>query len=118
MAFLAGRVVVITGGARGQGRAHALAVAREGAAVVLLDIATDMATVPYPLASLGDLEETVALVEGQGAMCIAEAVDLRDRPATDRALARAANELGGIDALIVNHGIQSFSLLEDMSYAM
>ncbi len=52
-----GRVALVTGGARGQGRSHALAMAAECAAVVVCDIAADLDVVPYPLASRSDLEE-------------------------------------------------------------
>jgi hypothetical protein len=58
---LDGRVALVTGGARGQGRSHALAMAAECAAVVVCDIAADLDVVPYPLASRSDLEETSSL---------------------------------------------------------
>ncbi|MBU6330548.1 MAG: SDR family NAD(P)-dependent oxidoreductase, partial [Acidobacteria bacterium] len=61
-----GRVALVTGAARGQGRAHAVALAREGADVVVCDIAADIATVPYPLGTEAELAETVALVEATG----------------------------------------------------
>ena len=58
---------MVTGGARGQGRSHALAVARSGADVVLVDRCTDDPEVRYPLASKADLAETEALVRAEGA---------------------------------------------------
>lgn len=61
----AGRVVFITGAARGQGRSHALAFAREGAAVIGVDVCRQL-DVSYPMPAEADLQETVKLVEGVG----------------------------------------------------
>ena len=63
MGMLEGKVALITGGSRGQGRAHAVTCAREGADVIIVDIADQMETVPYPMATQADLDETVAQVE-------------------------------------------------------
>lgn len=118
MTTLDGKVVVVTGAARGQGRSHAMAVAREGASVVLLDVAADMKTVPYPLAKVDDLGETEAAIAELGVPYLIEALDVCDRPGMERLMTRAAAQFGGIDSLIINHGIQSFSFIEDMSYEM
>ena len=74
---LEGRVGVVTGAARGQGRSHALAMAREGASVVACDIADDIDTVPYGLATEADLEETVRQVQSLGGRCVSVVADVR-----------------------------------------
>ncbi|MGH3950386.1 MAG: SDR family NAD(P)-dependent oxidoreductase, partial [Pseudonocardiaceae bacterium] len=77
MGKLEGKVAVITGGARGQGRAHAVRLAEEGADIVICDIAAPVASVPYPLATPSDLDETVKLVEERGGRCVALVADVR-----------------------------------------
>jgi NAD(P)-dependent dehydrogenase (short-subunit alcohol dehydrogenase family) len=79
MELLAGKTVLITGGARGQGRAHAVASARAGADVVLLDIADrgrDLDTVAYPMASRDDLDETAELVSKEGSQALSLVADV------------------------------------------
>jgi len=63
MGMLDGKVALITGGSRGQGRAHALTCAREGADVIIVDIADQLSTVPYAMARQDDLDETAKQVE-------------------------------------------------------
>jgi SDR family mycofactocin-dependent oxidoreductase len=104
---LDGKVAVITGGARGQGRAHALRLAREGADIVVCDVAAQLKSVPYPMAEPADLEETVRLVEQMGRRCIGVVADVRDTPAMQELADRAVNELGRIDILLANAGIMT-----------
>ena len=74
-----GRVCVITGGARAMGRAHAVALAREGCDLVICDIVDDLPDgTTYPKATQTDREETVRLVEAEGRRCIARKADVRD----------------------------------------
>jgi len=105
MGMLDGQVVFITGGARGQGRAHAEASAREGADVIVVDVEQQNDTVPYALGTAAELEETVRLVEAHGRRCIAQTADVRFQEQIDAAVERGISELGHIDALIANAGI-------------
>jgi SDR family mycofactocin-dependent oxidoreductase len=102
-----GRVAVITGGARGQGRSHAVALAREGADIATCDVAAQIPTVAYPLATADDLEETQRLVEKEGRRCVTAQLDVRDYSALERFVNDAVAELGRLDFAIANAGISS-----------
>ena len=109
---------MITGAARGIGRAIAVAYAREGAAIMGIDKAAEASpTTAYPVASPEDLAETQRLVEAEGGRFIAHALDTRDLPALRAAAERAAQEMGPVDILVANAGIQVFAPLLDMSDA-
>lgn len=108
MGSLTGRVAFITGGARGQGRSHALALARQGADIAVCDIAAPIATAPYPLASEADLAETARQVEALGRRCLAVRADVRSTAELDAAVTRTLDELGRIDVLVANAGICGF----------
>lgn len=103
-----GRVAMVTGAARGQGRSHAVAFAREGADVVVCDIAADIASVPYPLATADELEATAEAVRAEGRRCVSRVVDVRSTEQVDGLVAEAESELGGIDVLAANAGICGF----------
>jgi len=103
--MLEGKVALITGGSRGQGRAHAVTCAREGADVVIVDIADQMDTVPYKMATQEDLDETVAQVEAYDKRALAVKADVRVQLELDQAVARGIAEFGKIDILIANAGI-------------
>lgn len=105
MGLLDGKVALITGAARGQGRAHAVTMAREGAAIVAVDVAHDIPTAPYPLASNNDLAETVELVEKLDRRAIPVYADVRSQADMDSAVARAISELGQVDIVVANAGI-------------
>ena len=109
-----GKVVLITGGARGQGRSHALAFAREGADVAFCDIASQMDSVPYRMSRPEDLDETVGLVEELDRRCVAVRADVRDREQVESFADRARTELGRIDFLLANAGIFTFSTVAEM----
>ena len=100
-----GQVVLITGGARGQGRAHAVAFAERGADIVLCDRCADSPAVAYPLATEADLAETVRLVEATGRKCISAVFNTTDRAALNELVARAESELGRIDIAVANAGV-------------
>jgi len=105
MGILDGQVALITGGARGMGRSHAVAFAREGADVVLLDRCQDLASVDYPLATSGDLDETVNLVEKEGRRGLARQADVRDLSQVQEVVDEAKAVLGRVDILVANAGI-------------
>jgi SDR family mycofactocin-dependent oxidoreductase len=109
-----GKVVLITGGARGQGRSHALTFAREGADVAFCDIASQLDSVPYPMSKPDDLHETVRLVEDLDRRCLGVTADVRDRGQIDSFAEQTRTELGRIDFLLANAGIFSFSTVADM----
>jgi SDR family mycofactocin-dependent oxidoreductase len=101
-----GRVAIITGAARGQGRSHAVRLAAEGADVVALDICHDLDSVAYDLATRDDLAETARLVRAQGRRAVSGEVDVRDADALQAAINRAVDELdAGPDVVIANAGI-------------
>src|SRR6266568_2653841 len=105
MGMLDGKVAFITGGARGQGRAHAVTCAREGADVIIADILDQVPSVSYKLATRDDMDETVRQVEALDRRAIAVKADVRSQAELDAAVAAGIAELGKIDILIANAGI-------------
>ena len=106
MARFDGKVAVITGAARGQGRSHAVRLAAEGADVIALDICHDIDTVAYDLATPADLAETARLVTAQGRRVVAgRGRRPRRRRRSRRRSADGARELGGVDVVLANAGI-------------
>ena len=81
-----GKVAFITGAARGQGRSHAITLAREGADIIAVDIAKQVDSVPYPMATAEDLAETVRQVESLDRRIVAAQADVRDYDALKEAL--------------------------------
>jgi SDR family mycofactocin-dependent oxidoreductase len=115
MGLLDGKVVFITGGGRGQGRAHAVVSAREGADIVFVDTTKPFASVPYPHTTAEDMAETVSQVEALDRRVLSIEADVRDQDALDAAVASGIAEFGKIDALIANAGIWTLSAVQDMS---
>lgn len=105
MGKLDGKVAVITGAARGQGRSHAVALAAEGADVIALDICADIDTNGYPLATAEDLDETRRLVEKEGRRCVTSRADVREPSQIRAALESGVAELGGLHIVVANAGI-------------
>ncbi|MEU8707352.1 SDR family oxidoreductase [Streptomyces sp. NPDC048565] len=102
---LKGKTVVVTGAARGLGRATAVACAAEGADLMLLDLCGDLPGVPYPLGTAGQLAHTAALCrKGDSAVATAEC-DVRDLRSVEAAIALAEDRFGPIDAVVNNAGI-------------
>ncbi|MEO7077272.1 MAG: SDR family NAD(P)-dependent oxidoreductase, partial [Rhodococcus sp. (in: high G+C Gram-positive bacteria)] len=112
-----GKVALITGAARGQGRSHAIAFAELGADVVLCDRCEDRDVVRYPLATQEDLDETVRLVQATGRKAISATFDTNDRQAMNSLVERAESELGRIDIAVANAGVSVAAPVQSMSEA-
>ncbi|WP_059015935.1 mycofactocin-coupled SDR family oxidoreductase [Mycobacterium sp. M26] len=113
---LEGRVAFVTGAARGQGRAHAVRLAREGADVIVSDICGPVSdTVPYPGTTSEDLAETVRLVEAEGRKVLAREVDVRDDAALRQLVADGVEQFGRLDILVANAGILSWGRLWELT---
>ena len=117
MGRLDGKVALISGVARGQGRSHAVRLAREGAQIIGFDICQNMDSVAYPLASEADLKDTVRLVEEQDQRIIARKLDVRDPAGVGALVEEAVAEFGRLDIVCANAGIMPFSIGGDESHA-
>lgn len=100
-----GKVAFITGAARGQGRAHALRLAEEGADIIAIDIDTQVEGVPYATATAEDMKETVRQVEALDRRIVAETCDVRDLDKMKEVVSRGVTELGRLDIVAGNAGI-------------
>ena len=100
-----GQVVLVTGGARGMGANHALACARAGGDVVLVDRCQDLATVDYPLATPDDLARTAAAVEAAGRRCLARQGDVRRLDELAAVVDETRRRFGRLDVLVANAGV-------------
>src|SRR5712671_7383298 len=109
-----GKVAFITGAARGQGRSHAITLAREGADIIAVDIAAQIGTVPYPMATPEDLAQTVKEVEAAGRRIVATQADVRDYDALKQALDDGVAQLGRLDIVSANAGIVSYGTLAEL----
>jgi NAD(P)-dependent dehydrogenase (short-subunit alcohol dehydrogenase family) len=112
---LDGQVAIVTGGARGQGRAFAVALAVLGARVVVCDGPAPMPSVQYPLGTAEDLDETVSLISRAGSTGLAVRADVRDAAAVAAVAAVAIAGFGRIDVLVANAGIVSTGRLWELS---
>jgi len=114
MGSVEGRVALVTGAARGQGRAHAIALANEGADLVVTDLCGDIATVPYPLGTSDELAETVALVEATGRRCLSMPADIRDTAAMGLVVEAALDTFGKIDICVANAGVTGYGKFHEL----
>lgn len=116
MGSLEGRVALITGAARGQGRAHAIRLANEGADIVAIDVCAPISdTITYPLATPEELDETVRAVEDAGRKVLARQVDIRDGAALKALVSDAVEQFGRLDILVANAGVLSWGRLWELS---
>jgi SDR family mycofactocin-dependent oxidoreductase len=113
---LDGRVAFITGAARGQGRAHAIRLASEGADIVAIDICGPVSdSITYPPATAEDLAETVRAVEATGRKVLAREVDIRDGAALREVVADGVEQFGRLDILVANAGVLSWGRLWELT---
>jgi SDR family mycofactocin-dependent oxidoreductase len=107
MGTLTGRVALVTGAARGQGRSHAVRLAEAGADVIAVDICAPIPEMPYAMAAAEDLEETARRVEAVDRRIVTARVDVRDGDGLATAVGKAAQELGGLDVVVANAGVST-----------
>jgi SDR family mycofactocin-dependent oxidoreductase len=105
MGKLDGQVAFITGAARGQGRAHAVRLAQEGADIIAVDICQQMRSVTYPMSSRSDLDETVSLVQDLGQQIEAYEADVRDLETLQKSFDHGVTQLGPVTIVVANAGI-------------
>jgi SDR family mycofactocin-dependent oxidoreductase len=106
---LEGKVALVSGGGRGQGRSHALRLAEEGAAIIAFDICEDVEGIPYEMATPDDLRETERLVKETGRPVLTRQVDVRDLTALEQLVKDGAAEFGALDIVCANAGISHFT---------
>ncbi|NHU47195.1 mycofactocin-coupled SDR family oxidoreductase [Rhodococcus sp. A14] len=112
---LTGKVALVTGAARGQGRSHATFLAESGADVIVLDICRQVATVPYPTSTAEDLDETIGLVEKYGQRAYRLECDVRDPSAVTEGVERAVRDLGRLDIAVLNAGVCEITAAESIT---
>jgi SDR family mycofactocin-dependent oxidoreductase len=110
---LEGKVALITGAARGQGRSHAIRLAEDGADIIAIDIARQIASVPYPMATPEDLEITRKEVDALGRRVFTAQADIREFEALKKAVDAGVAELGRLDIIIANAAISTVSLHDE-----
>ena len=112
---LAGQVALITGAAHGQGRASALALAREGVRIAALDVARPMSYPGYPMGSATELETLAHECRELGVDCLTFAADVRDDVAMSAAVKATVDRFSGIDILFNNAGICGYGLAHELT---
>jgi SDR family mycofactocin-dependent oxidoreductase len=115
MGELSGKVAFVTGAAHGQGRAAALALAREGAGVVAFDVARPLPYPGYGMGTSADLERLVAECAALGSPCLPCTGDVRDDAAIGAAVDLAVARFGRIDILFNNAGICAYGLAHELT---
>lgn len=102
---LAGRIALVTGGARGIGRAIAVELARQGADVAIGDVPGSMPQVHYAQSTQADMEETLRLVRAQGRRALSVQTDVRDEEQIRAFVRRVVEKLGGLDIAVNNAAV-------------
>ena len=112
---VAGKVALITGAARGQGRSHALRLAAEGADVIAVDICGPVDDIEYTTATPEDLATTARLVDEAGGRVVTHIVDVRDVGGMTDAVADGAARLGRLDIVVANAGVCSIQRWDEVT---
>ncbi|MEV0360652.1 mycofactocin-coupled SDR family oxidoreductase [Nocardia sp. NPDC050697] len=99
------KVAFVTGAARGQGRAHAVRLAQEGADIIAVDVCKPVGGEQIPPSTPADLAETARLVESHGRRIVTAEVDVRDTGALREAVDDGVRQLGRLDIVVANAGI-------------
>ena len=116
MGLVDGKVALVTGAGRGQGRSHALRLASEGADVIAVDIGPGrVETISYDLASEEDLDSTVKDIESMGRRAVKAVADVRSLPDLQAAVNAGLSQLGKIDIVCANAGIGSWAVSWEMT---
>jgi len=118
MGKLNNKVAFVTGAARGQGRAHAVRLAQEGADILALDVCGPLPDVSYASATPEDLKETARLVEAQGRRIRTAECDVRDLDTMREFIESGVAELGRLDVVVANAGICSPLPWDEVTPAM
>lgn len=105
MGKLDGKVAFISGAARGQGRSHAVRLAKEGADIIAVDICDQISTVSYQMSTPDDLAQTVKEVEAEDRRIVARQADVRDVAALREVFEEGRAELGPVGIVLANAGI-------------
>lgn len=104
------RVAVVTGAARGQGRSHAVALAAEGFDIIAIDRCADVESIPYPLATPADLDETANLVTEAGGRIEPVVADVRNLYDLQTGIDAGIARFGDIDVVVANAGVVGMGL--------
>jgi SDR family mycofactocin-dependent oxidoreductase len=114
MGKLDGKVALITGAARGQGRSHAVRLAEEGADIIAIDLCDQIESADHTMGTAEDLRETALLVEKLDRRVVTATADVRDRASIESAISAGVAELGRLDTVSINAGIASFARTIDI----
>jgi SDR family mycofactocin-dependent oxidoreductase len=115
MGRMDGKVALVTGAARGQGRSHALRLAEEGCDIIAVDICDQVGSVTYAMSTPDDLAETAKLVENLDRRIVSRQCDARDSAQLAASVAEGVSEFGHIDVAVINHGILSAGLSHELT---
>ncbi len=108
MGRVQGKVALVTGAGRGQGRSHAVRLAEEGADIIAIDVCADIEGVGYGMATPEDLAQTAKLVEQLDRRVVTAIADVRNYAQVKAAVDKGTAELGRLDIVAANAGVTSY----------